>query len=402
MTLKDGMIQQIEDDGEFAPITFVSYQIDLSEIVATDTNLRLKSSDRFLHELFYPSMADRVNPAIYPGLIAEGHSRLATPLYSLALAFLALAFLIRGQFQRMGYGRRLAICALVGFGIRLGGFALISASESSPALNWTQYALPVFVIMVCLFYLMSRRPPVRGRLFRAPFKRAVDSMRVLSRYIAKQTLKGIFLAFVVICSIIMLIDFVEGSRNIGADAELNAGQVFMLTALKTPLLIEQTVPFVVLFGVMGALYGMNRRSELIVMRASGQSAWKFLAPAMILVAFIGVLWTLIANPFAVSAMAQHDSLSAQYEGKIESIENNPIWLREGTEFEQTVIYAPSFNLVRRTLDNPEFTISKAAEDGGQVFSHRFDAKKAELLTTGYWQLTETGYSSLTKRSLFRH
>ncbi len=157
MTLKDGMIQQIEDDGEFAPITFVSYQIDLSEIVATDTNLRLKSSDRFLHELFYPSMADRVNPAIYPGLIAEGHSRLATPLYSLALAFLALAFLIRGQFQRMGYGRRLAICALVGFGIRLGGFALISASESSPALNWTQYALPVFVIMVCLFYLMSRR-----------------------------------------------------------------------------------------------------------------------------------------------------------------------------------------------------------------------------------------------------
>lgn len=157
MTLMDGMIQQIDEDGQFAPITFVSYQIDLSEIVAADTNLRLKSSDRYLHELFYPSMADRANPAVYPDLIAEGHARLATPLYNLALTFLALAFLIRGQFQRMGYGRRLAICALIGFGVRMGGFALVSASERTPSLNWMQYALPVMVIVICLFYLLSRK-----------------------------------------------------------------------------------------------------------------------------------------------------------------------------------------------------------------------------------------------------
>ena len=157
MTLQDGMIQQVDESGEFAPITFVSYQIDLSEIIAADTNLRLKSSDRYLHELFYPSMADRANPRIYPGLIAEGHARLATPLYNVALTFLALAFLIRGQFQRMGYGRRLAICALTGFAVRMGGFALISASEGNPALNWAQYALPLVVIIICLFYLLSRK-----------------------------------------------------------------------------------------------------------------------------------------------------------------------------------------------------------------------------------------------------
>jgi len=157
MTLQNGMIQQVDGDGEFAPITFVSYQIDLSDVIAADTNLRLKSSDRYLHELFFPSLADQANPNIYPGLIAEGHARLATPLYNVALTFLALAFLIRGQFQRMGYGRRLAICALIGFAIRLSGFALISASENSPSLNWTQYALPLAVILMCLFYLSSRR-----------------------------------------------------------------------------------------------------------------------------------------------------------------------------------------------------------------------------------------------------
>jgi len=121
-------------------------------------------------------------------------------------------------------------------------------------------------------------------------------MRVLSRYIAGQTLKGILVALVIVTSIIMLIDFVEGSRNIGTDADLNAGQVFLLTALKTPGLIEDTIPFVVLFGVMGALYSMNRRSELIVLRASGLSAWRFLKPALIVVFLIGAVWALAINP----------------------------------------------------------------------------------------------------------
>jgi len=156
-TLEEGMIQQIEDDGSFTPITFRSYQIDLSEVVAVDTNLRLKTSDRYLHELFFPSATDRANPAVYPGLLAEGHARLATPLYNIALALLALAFLARGQFQRLGYGRRIAICALLGFGIRLSGFALLSASEGNITLNWIQYALPLFISLLCIWYLTNRR-----------------------------------------------------------------------------------------------------------------------------------------------------------------------------------------------------------------------------------------------------
>ena len=211
-------------------------------------------------------------------------------------------------------------------------------------------------------------------------------MKVLSRYIAWQALKGILLALTIIMAIIMLVDFVEASRNIGADADLNSGQVFFLTALKTPFLMEQTLPFVVLFGVMGALYAMNRRSELIVLRASGLSAWRFLTPAMILVFFLGIFWAVLVNPLAVNAMTYHDELSARYEGKIKTNDNSPIWLREGDSYGQTVIYAPKFNLLNRTLANPEFTIS-VVDEGGQAFSHRFDAKKAKLLSTGYWELT---------------
>jgi len=100
----------------------------------------------------------------------------------------------------------------------------------------------------------------------------------------------------------MLVDFVEGSRNIGGETDIELGSLLLLTFLKVPTLIEQTIPFVVLFGIMGALYNLNRRSELIVLRASGLSAWKFLSPAIIVSACLGVVWALAFNPLASKSM----------------------------------------------------------------------------------------------------
>ena len=213
-------------------------------------------------------------------------------------------------------------------------------------------------------------------------------MKVMNRYIAWKTLKGILLAFLIVTSIIMLVDFVEANRNIGSDANLNAGQVLLLTLMRTPQLIEQTIPFVVLFGVMGALYGMNKRSELIVMRASGLSAWRFLRPAFILVFVIGILWALAFNPLSSAATRGYENMKAGYLGQIDKNQDKPIWLRAGTEFEQTVIYAPKFNLLSRKLLNPEFTVFETDAAGDLVFSHRFDAKEATLLPSGYWQLKD--------------
>lgn len=156
LTLYDGIIQQIEDDGSLRPIIFETYQIDLSELNAFDQALRLKSSDRFLHELLRPSAASYISPRLEREFTAEGHARIATPLYNLALVLLALAFLVRGEYQRTGYTRKIAICATIGFISRLIGFALTSASEATPALNVVQYAFPLLIILGCLWYLLNR------------------------------------------------------------------------------------------------------------------------------------------------------------------------------------------------------------------------------------------------------
>lgn len=170
LTLDDGTIQQLEENGRLNPITFESYQIDLSSILTIDSNFRLKSDDRFLHELVRPDPREFLDRKTKRNLLSEGHSRLATPLYNIALVLLALAFLIRGEFQKMGYGRRIAFCASLGFLIRLSGFGIQAAASGDPAYNILQYLFPAFVIILCAIYLSQKKRA--NRLFRLPRKKA--------------------------------------------------------------------------------------------------------------------------------------------------------------------------------------------------------------------------------------
>lgn len=207
--------------------------------------------------------------------------------------------------------------------------------------------------------------------------------RALYRYIAGRTLRAIFIAFLIVTAIIALVDYVEASRNIGVDGDLSPIELLVLTGLKIPKLIEQTIPFVVLFGVMGALAGMNRRSELTVMRAAGVSAWRFLRPALLVAALIGVFWSTIVNPLSSHMMGAYDARTALISN---SASTDEIWLREGASDAQRVIQADRIDLASKQLENVVFYEMRVSADGTTAFERRFDAKTARLLTPGYWTL----------------
>jgi len=153
LTLIKGNVQQRFESGNIDFIGFDDYQVDMSDIVAVDNVLRLKTADRYLHELLKPNSREFVTRKTKRERLAEGHSRMATPLYNLALPLLALCFMISGQHLRLGYGRRIAICAVIGFGIRIIGFAATSAAESNAIMNIVQYALPLSVIYISMILL---------------------------------------------------------------------------------------------------------------------------------------------------------------------------------------------------------------------------------------------------------
>lgn len=156
-TLHDGNLHFINENGAMDITNFESNTYDMTQLLAIDPVLRLKSSDRFLHELFTPSPNEYAHPRWEDEFKAEGHARLSSPLYNIALVLLALSFLARGEHQKLGYGRKIAIAAALGFTIRLSGFAVASAAEDESALNILQYIVPLSVSIVCLWYLLNRR-----------------------------------------------------------------------------------------------------------------------------------------------------------------------------------------------------------------------------------------------------
>ncbi len=215
-------------------------------------------------------------------------------------------------------------------------------------------------------------------------------MPTLNRYIATRILLAIIVAFLIITGIIMLVDFVEASRNLGSDANASMLGILYITLLNAPMLVEQTVPFVVLFGVMGALFALNRRSELIVMRASGLSAWRFLKPAMLVTALLGVIWATVFNPLASISQKQYrkavDEMTAGEKPKTNT--QKPIWLREGNSDGYVVIHALSADIDTHTLFDVTFYTFDFISNGRTVFSTRYDAKQAVLSDGGYWQLSD--------------
>ena len=154
LVLRRGSIQERIAEDQLDVINFQEHQVDLTGVVAGDTVLRLKKSDRFLHELLNPRGSDLLRADEYA---AEAHSRLSAPLYSIAFGLLALVFLARGRHRRLGYGRQILAAAAIGFILRLTGFSIGAAAESNAALNIVQYLVPLGTIAACLALLLARR-----------------------------------------------------------------------------------------------------------------------------------------------------------------------------------------------------------------------------------------------------
>ncbi|HVL41150.1 MAG TPA: LptF/LptG family permease, partial [Brevundimonas sp.] len=123
----------------------------------------------------------------------------------------------------------------------------------------------------------------------------------IERYVLVQQARALAIALGVIGALIMLIDFVEISRGVGSDVDLSGARILGLMLLKSPQVIIQLLPFVFLFGTLAAFVGLNRRSELIAMRAAGVSAWRFVLPAAGAALMFGVLTVGALGPLAASA-----------------------------------------------------------------------------------------------------
>ncbi|RZJ05449.1 MAG: LPS export ABC transporter permease LptG [Brevundimonas sp.] len=220
----------------------------------------------------------------------------------------------------------------------------------------------------------------------------------IERYVLIQQARALAIALGVIAALIMLIDFVEISRGVGSDVDLSGARILGLMLLKSPQVIVQLLPFVFLFGTLAAFVGLNRRSELIAMRAAGVSAWRFVLPAAGAALMFGVLTVGALGPLAASADGLFQRERSRLSGSATPGGEEAIWIREGDDTRQMVIRGARQDRANARLLGVSFFIYTTDGTGIRTFSERIDAASATL-AAGRWRLVDAVGAQIGQRAV---
>ncbi len=203
-------------------------------------------------------------------------------------------------------------------------------------------------------------------------------------YFGRRVLLAIVASFVICMALAFVVDFVELLRRTGSrDVPLTT--VISMGLLRVPSISEKTLPFAVLFGSMWAFLQLSRSNEFVVARASGVSAWQFLAPAIALGILIGSFAITVYNPLAAAMASRFEVLESQYvRGRTSLLAVSPsgLWLRQADEFGQSVIHA--LGVQNQGIELRDVIIFLYGDD--LDFAGRIDAAAATL-EDGNWNLS---------------
>ena len=208
--------------------------------------------------------------------------------------------------------------------------------------------------------------------------------RTLRRYVAKRFLLAILGAFLVCAVLIFMIDMVELLRLSRRATNLSIIALMWMGLLRLPAFAEILLSFAVLVGGIGALLSLNRKSELIVMRAGGMSVWQFLRPGLVVACVLGIFAVTVFNPLAAAARSESERLIADAFGReanLMATSGDESWLRQDGTDGQSVMSARA--VADQGLSLTGVTVYQFDQQGR--FVERIEAAKATL-NDSYWEL----------------
>lgn len=204
-------------------------------------------------------------------------------------------------------------------------------------------------------------------------------------YIARVTLMAFLSVLAGTLVLIFVIDFVELLRQASDVAETPIAPLLLIALERTPAIAERALPFAILFGAMAAFLQLTRKLELVVARASGISAWQFLAPAAAVAFVVGIAFTTIYNPLSAYLNERSSARSVALLGDTSGTSRETRWIRQSSVDGQAILRVVAAADRGRRLSG----VSIFAYDHGGRFVERIEADSA-LLEDGYWRLRK-GY-----------
>ncbi len=205
----------------------------------------------------------------------------------------------------------------------------------------------------------------------------------LGRYFFRRYMLTTMWFFLGVIGIVFLVDFSETAGRLSNLPGYTVTGGLLMTAVRLPLILQQTVPFVALFVGMTVLIGLNRKYELVVTRAAGISVWQFMSPFIFGAFLIGIGVMTILNPLAAWGQRQAALVESNWRGESSASKSAPEvpWLRQISGDDDMIIGA------HKILEDGTLLVDAVLvhfDSGGHIIL-RQDAASAKL-EDGYWLL----------------
>ncbi|MBR9901678.1 MAG: LPS export ABC transporter permease LptG [Rhodospirillales bacterium] len=208
---------------------------------------------------------------------------------------------------------------------------------------------------------------------------------LLTWYFGKHVLVSILSILALLIGLILIGDTIELLRRAGNKPDASVGIVIQMATSRIPFMTEKVLPFAVLFGSMFSFWKLTGNQELIVTRAAGVSAWQFMLPPILCALMLGFIQVGALNPLSSILLQKYETLEARYlqnNASVMNLSSSGLWLRQGTQDGQAVIYARSVNRQQGDqLDLRDVTIFRFED--ADSFTTRIDAGRA-VLEPGTW------------------
>ena len=211
---------------------------------------------------------------------------------------------------------------------------------------------------------------------------------MLHRYFAWRFLLVFSAVFGIFFALFFLLDMVEQIRKFDSDT-VGFAQIVQLTLLNVPQGIYRILPLIMVLATLTLFLSLARSSELVVTRASGRSAIRFLSAPLVVAFLIGLFAIAVLNPIVAATSKQYEQLAerhTQSASSVLSVSGEGLWLRQGGPEGQTVIQARRSNLDGTKLFDVSFI--GLLPDGRPAY--RVAGTEAVLTPTG-WQIKDAKY-----------
>jgi lipopolysaccharide export system permease protein len=200
--------------------------------------------------------------------------------------------------------------------------------------------------------------------------------QTLFRYFMMRYLITTAFFLAAISALIIIADFTQINDRLSGITGFTFVLSLQIAALRSFMILQQTLPFVGLFSAITVLMRLNQKYELVIARGMGLSAWQFLTPLCFGALLFGTFAITIINPLAAKGFA----LAESYQSSLVSQTSNAStmietpWIRQYGLEEDVIIGAQSILENGTLLVSPTFVFL----DKNHKIIKRIDARTAKL------------------------